>query len=182
MWKEFKKQKLAALKKAIHLGKVDEGIIPLLNEINKYENLVTTSSCFGRIVLLEFDLKERKATAEFYRKWHREVSVEEVEAAVSEYNKKLPLWFKVEPFILHVSAADYKSAEWFLKVARAAGVKRGGIQGTNKGKVAIEIQGTVWMSFPIDCVTAKWKEVVNVANKMVQINFLQLKKLEKLLK
>lgn len=181
MWEEFRKQRLAALEDALANKKVDEGIIPLLKKINQHQNLVSTSSCFGRIVLLEFDLNKRKQTAAFYRKWHREVTAEEVEIAVSKYNKSLPLWFKVEPFILHVSAADYAAAEWFLSVARAAGVKRGGIQGTNKGKIAIEIQGTVWMSFPVDAVEPRWESVVAIANKMMRLNAAQIKKLERLL-
>jgi len=179
MWKEFRKQRLKALEDALAAKKVDEGIIPLLKKINDNENLVTTSSCFGRIVLLGFDLEKRKETATFYKKWHRKVTAEEVELAVAHYNDKLPLWFKVEPFILHVSAKDYETAENFMKKMRAAGVKRGGIQGTTKGKIAIEVQGTTWMAFPITAVEPRWEEVVALANKMMDINARQIKKLER---
>jgi len=180
VWKEFRKQRLQALEEAIAAKKVDEGIVPLLKKINENENFVTTSSCFGRIVLLGFDLNKRKQTASFYKKWHREVGAEEVELAVFKYDKKLPLWFKAEPFILHVSAADYPAAEDFMARARAAGVKRGGIQAKAKGRVAIEIQGTSWMSFPIEQAEPRWAEIVAVANKMMKINAMQVKKLERM--
>lgn len=180
MWGEFRKQRLRDFDEALAAKKVDEGIIPLLKKINKNENLVTTSSCSGRIVLLEFDLNRRKQTAKFYAKWHREVGVEEVESAVSGYTKKPPLWFKVEPFILHVSARDYGAAEAFMARARRAGVKRGGMQGAGKGRVAIEIQGTAWMAFPVEAAKPRWAEMVAIANRIMKINAEQTKKLEKM--
>src|SRR3989338_5278891 len=59
-WKMFKKQKLEELENASQENKVDDSITPLLNILNKHENIVTTSSCYGRIVLLEYDLKKGK--------------------------------------------------------------------------------------------------------------------------
>lgn len=179
MWKEFRKQRLRHFDEALAAKKVDEGIIPLLKKINKNENLITTSSCSGRIVLLEFDLNKRKQTARFYAKWHREVRAKEVKLAVSEYSKKIPLWFKAEPFILHVSARDYDTAEAFMARARRAGVKRGGMQGAGKGWVAIEIQGTAWMAFPVEAAKPRWSKVIAAANNVMKINATQIKKLEK---
>ncbi|MEM2949447.1 MAG: hypothetical protein QXT05_03585 [Candidatus Bilamarchaeaceae archaeon] len=180
MWEEFREQRLSVLRDAIEKNKVDEGIIPLIEKINKNENLVTTSSCFGRIVLLGFDLIKRKQTAEFYRKWHRKVETEEVELAVVSYTGKLPLWFKVEPFILHVSARDFSAAEEFMKKMRSCGVKRGGIQGTSKGRITIEVQGTIGMSLPVDGVEVGWEFLVDVANKLMNINAAQIRKLERI--
>ncbi|MFH1221525.1 MAG: hypothetical protein V1492_00390 [Candidatus Micrarchaeota archaeon] len=177
---EFRKQRLQALEDAVAAKKVDEGIIKLLEKINDNSDLVTTSSCFGRITLLEFDLNKRKQTAAFFRKWHHKVDLEEVEIAASSHDGKLPLWFKVEPFILHVSAKDYPAAEAFMLKMRAAGVKRGGIQGAMKDKVPVEVQGTVWMSVPIDAIEPRWELLTAVANKMLDINAAQVRKLEKI--
>lgn len=179
MWKKFKEDRLKVFENALKENKVDEGIIPLAKKINKNENLVTTSSCFGRIVFLGSDLT--KKNAEFYRKWHKPADLEEVELAAASYTGKLPLWFRVEPFILHVSAKDFKSAEEFLVKMRKAGVRRGGIQGTTNGRIVIEVQGTVGMAVPIDVIDCRWDELVGLANRMMETNSKQIKKLEKII-
>ncbi len=178
MWKNFRSDRLKVFENALKENKVDEGIIPLVKKINQNENLVTTSSCFGRIVFLGSDLT--KKNTEFYRKWHKVADLEEVELAAASYTGKLPLWFRVEPFILHVSAKDFKSAEEFLIKMRNAGVKRGGIQGTSKGRVVIEVQGTVGMAVPIEVIDCRWNELVELANRMMETNSKQIKKLEKM--
>ncbi len=54
--KEFFDAKEIALKSLMEAsieGKVDEGIVSILDQINKIQGFYTSSSCAGRIVLLE---------------------------------------------------------------------------------------------------------------------------------
>jgi len=180
MWKKFKEDRLKVFENALKRNKIDEGITALAKKINKNENLVTTSSCFGRIVFLGSDITSRKKTAEFYKKWHKSADLEEVELAAASYTGKLPLWFMVEPFTLQVSAKDFKSAESFMSKMRKAGVKRGGIQGTSKGRIVIELQGSAGMAVPVYLVDCRWDELVGLANRMMETNSKQIKKLEKI--
>ena len=164
-------------------NKADEGIKPLVHRINSAPDFVTTSSCAGRINLVEYDLNEGKKTADFYKKWHRVVSSEEVELALSGYTDKKMLWFKVEPFILHVAAKDLKAAMRFLKLVRSVGVKRGGIQAITtgeNGKVMIEVQGNGQIIIPVEPVQGEWTKIIAIANKMMNKNLEVLKKLEAL--
>jgi tRNA wybutosine-synthesizing protein 3 len=179
-WRKFKSQKLKELKEHVESGKADARIMALVDKINEAPDLVTTSSCTGRIVLLEFDLDERKKTSEFYKKWHRIVRAEEVELAVADHNQEVDLWFKVQPFILHVAAKDIKAAQRFLKLMRTVGVKRGGIQTIAKGKVMLEVQGNDNMAIPVAPIEARWNELVSLANKMFKKNIEVLDKLEEL--
>ena len=142
-WDSFKSVKMEELEEHEEEGKTDREMMLLINKINSAPDFVTTSSCLGRINLLEYNLDEGKKSAEFHKKWHRIVSSEEVEMAISEYNNKTPLWFKVEPFILHVAAKDIASAQRFLKLVRSVGVKRGGIQSISKDKVMIDRKSVV---------------------------------------
>ncbi|RLF92142.1 hypothetical protein DRN82_00495, partial [Thermococci archaeon] len=48
-----KKEALMSLEIALRRGEVDEDIIPLLEKINSMENYFTTSSCSGRISVME---------------------------------------------------------------------------------------------------------------------------------
>jgi len=108
-WAEFRKRRASELDDAIRNINVDDTALGIITAINRNHDLITTSSCSGRIVLLQFDLKERKKTSEFYKKWHRKVEHAEVEMAICTYNKKQMLWFKVEPFILHVATKDMET-------------------------------------------------------------------------
>lgn len=177
-WKKFKIQKLTELKTHEESGKADKRIMALVYRINEAPDLVTTSSCTGRINLLEFDLDERKSTAEFYKKWHRMVRAEEVELAVTAHNQERQLWFKVEPFILHVAAKDLKAAQRFLKLMRSVGVKRGGIQTLAKDKVMLEVQGNGYLAIPVAAFDGRWNDVIMIANKMFKKNLEVLDKLE----
>ena len=50
---EDKKRTLTNLELAIREGLVDEEIIPILNKINNLNNYYTTSSCIGRVGIME---------------------------------------------------------------------------------------------------------------------------------
>lgn len=166
-WKELKKIKKDSLEKAINENKADEKILDLLHKINENDNLVTTSSCFGRIVFLEYS--GDKKSANFYRKWHREVSVKEVQESVEKYKGQSKLWFRVDPFILHVAAKDIMAANKFLKNLRSCGIKRGGIQTISKNKIMIEVHGHNQLVFPAEAV-GDWESAVNYANTLFRKN------------
>ena len=177
MWKDFRKKRIELLEDAVKAGKVDEKILPLLKKTNKNKNLVTISSCYGRIVLLEFDIMKTKKRLVFYKKWHRRVSAEEVELAVSAYAGTLPLWFRVEPFTLQVAAKDMKTASDFLIKYRKADVRNGGMQGIQKDRINIEVQGTTGMYVPANIFEGSWDELVKIANRMMELNEKQIRKL-----
>lgn len=178
-WKNFKESILKNFESHLKEGRVDKEVLELIKKINSNHMLVTTSSCSGRIVLLEFDLNEGKKTAEFYRKWHRSVSESEIIDAIVNYKSKKPLWFKFEPLILHIAAANVDVAAQFLKKIRAQGIKRGGIQSITKQKVMIEIQGNGQLIFPVLSGTCNWNDIIKIANEMLEKNLKLIRKLEK---
>ena len=91
------------------------------------------------------------------------------------------LWFRVEPFILHIAARNVNSANEFLKLVRKGGVKRGGIQTITDKKAMIEIQGNGQMIIPVNYVEGQWNKIIELSNEMLDKNFKHLKKLEKIL-
>lgn len=175
-WENFKREKEKKLSEAAACGEADKAVLPILSRINKNKNLVSTSSCFGRMVLLEFEGDKKESN--FYRKWHRKINVKEVKTAINEYSGKKTLWFKFEPFILHVAAKDIESAKDFVETARKLGIKRGGIQTIAKEKVMIELQGNCQLIVPVKAV-GNWDSIVKLANKMFETNSEKLKQLEK---
>jgi tRNA wybutosine-synthesizing protein 3 len=172
---QYKASRLRMLENDLESGRADEKIMPLIRLINSDPNLISTSSCSGRIVLLESPDNQDKSSTSFYRKWHRKVSVYEVKNCLPEKNSGL--WFRTEPFILHISARDINCALDFMKKVRSCGVKRGGIQASGSHRTSIEIQGTGFMAFPISG-DQDWDMIIPIANKLMEQNYSVLGKLE----
>lgn len=129
---------------ALEKGEVDEPIIFLLDYINSLKDYFTTSSCAGRIVLMKIPKSGRKNEAEFLFKTHYEVNFDEIWKRLLEVYDKYEesIWFKQEPFILHISARNLDYGYKMLRIAQKAGLKHSGIFLISEERVMIEIQST----------------------------------------
>ncbi len=145
----YREYHLERLREALSKGEVDPPIVPLLKLINSSNHFVTTSSCSGRIVLLETDEEERKRESAFHRKWHRPVTFEEVWEGIASYSGNLVLWLKVDPLILHVATDSLERAKTLLSAVRSAGIKIAGIQVIDEQKIHIEIRGIDNLVVPV---------------------------------
>ncbi|MEM4390298.1 MAG: hypothetical protein QXX06_00385 [Candidatus Diapherotrites archaeon] len=143
----LKKRHSETFETALRQGKVDPQIVSLCEFVKSTKNYFTSSSCSGRILLIE-KLGVRKIDNFFHRKWHREISKSELLEAL-DVQTSGELWFRVDPFILHLGCADLESAIIAFNAMKKAGVKRGGIIVAEPEKFLIEFQGTNVMSFPI---------------------------------
>lgn len=148
-WEAYRRRHLHRYAQARRNGEVDAPIVPLLDLINSREDMVTTSSCSGRVVLLETDVSERKRESAFYRKWHGPVTTDAVWDALREYPGGGVLWFKVDPFILHVAFRDLRTALDVVRLARSSGFKIAGVQACDSAKVHVEIRGIDSMAVPV---------------------------------
>ena len=148
--KEFlqaKKQALEKLSTDHHEKKVDDKIIPLLDLINSISQYYTTSSCAGRIVLLEIPKIGDKKNAEFLGKWHYPINQEEFSEA-AKMAKKGWIWFLAQSPIIHVGAKNINDADKLLKISIASGFKNTGIRSIGK-KIIVEICSTERLDCPI---------------------------------
>ncbi|MCR4335933.1 MAG: hypothetical protein NUV57_05370 [archaeon] len=171
---------------ALNQGKVDEQMQGLCDYVILTKNYYTSSCCSGRIILLE-KRSDKKIDNFFHRKWHREIKKEELKEGFNE-KVKGKLWFKVDPFILHIGCCDLEKANIILKAMKEAGVKRGGIMLAEKGKFMIELQGTEKMEFPLKNGKEEFigeeqlLKILKEANEMLRKNYSRLEKLEKAFK
>ncbi len=177
-----KKRHCVAFENALKQGKVDPQIESLCSFVNSTKNFFTSSSCSGRILLIE-KVGARKIDNFFHRKWHRLIKLDELEEGVNAETQG-ELWFRVDPFILHLGCADLASAKVALAAMKRAGVKRGGILVAEDGKFLLEFQGTSVMSFPVKfqdkvLVNGVFLEfVLDRANKLLSDNYKRLSLLE----
>ncbi|RLF77947.1 hypothetical protein DRN32_07240, partial [Thermococci archaeon] len=111
-----KKKALESLNEALEKGLVDSDIISLLNKINSLENYFTTSSCSGRISVMQLPDFGDKLNAIWLGKWHSEVKIEEVLDAINKHDEGM-LWFMLNSPILHIAARTLEDAVELLNLA-----------------------------------------------------------------
>ncbi|MBN2127449.1 MAG: hypothetical protein JW703_03585 [Candidatus Diapherotrites archaeon] len=176
----IKERHRKTFEEALSKGKIDEPLLELCEFISKTKNYFTSSHCSGRIMLLNSDLNEEKKEAAFYRKWHRKVEFKELMNALTECSH--PLWFKMEPFILHIGCGTMENAKKLIELKDKSGIKRGGIMVLSEGKIILELTGTQYISVPLKDKKMLLDEqalkiVLETANKKMDKNFEQIKRL-----
>ena len=177
-------------------GSIDKDIIKLVNEINSKENYYTTSSCAGRIVLLEMKSFRKRDCNWIFAK-HDKVKFKEINDALTKYsindknnkrNKKInyEIWLKQQPLILHVACRNLESANELLKIVRKI-FRRAGIIAITERKVTIEIIGSENLetivkdkNFSVD--EKYFKELVKYADRNFDLNNGNIEKFLKSLK
>ncbi|MGF3554918.1 MAG: tRNA-wybutosine modification methyltransferase TYW3 [Thermoplasmatota archaeon] len=148
--KEFLKSKEKAityLKKAKINDMVDKKISTILELINNSNEFFTSSSCAGRIVLLEIPKIGDKKNARFLGIWHRKIKSFELLSALKEAKTGL-IWIIAQSPIIHVYAKTLDDADKLVKIANASGFKNSSFKSFNKN-IVIEICSTERLDAPI---------------------------------
>jgi len=156
-------------------GRVDEDILPLLRLLNTHPRIYTTSSCSGRIMVAE-TVRPSFSKGRGFRpvaKWHHPVPPDLVREAVSNVDYA---WLMVRGAILHVAAADAKTAYKLVEIGRETGHKHSGIIAMNKAGIFVEILGEERLDIPIKrgSPIADIDAAVDLANKALILAKLRL--------
>ena len=183
---EGKKSAIKKLEKALVAGEVDKGILPILNIINQSENYYTSSSCFGRIVVLEIPDIGDKKNAEFLGRWHKPIELDELIGSLKNA-KKGQLWLLSQSPVIHVIAKSPEAADSLLKTAISCGFKHSGMKSFGKKNV-VEVCSTERLDAPIGldkklfCNDEHMQLLVNISNEIIKKSTQKLKKFEEKLK
>jgi len=180
---EHKTKALEKLRKAKDEKLVDKGIIPVLDLINNLDDHYTSSSCYGRIVLLEIPEIGDKKNAVFLGKWHRKIKSDEILNAAKKANKGL-LWILAQSPIIHIGAKTNDAADKMLKIAISCGFKNSGLKSFNRN-IVIEIASTERLDSPVGrdgkmfCNKEHLDLLTKIANDVIDKASSKLKKFEK---
>ena len=184
-FKMVKERHKSTFEDALKKGKMDEKLINFCEYIASTKNYFTSSCCSGRILLLRIEGSDRdKRNCHFHRKWHDVANFEKLWEGIIE-NTKGKIWFKLEPFILHLGCKDLEHATKILGVMKLAGIKRGGIIVAKEGKFIVEFMGTQEISLLVKdedkiLVSKEYMEkTLDEANRKIKINEEMLIRLEK---
>jgi tRNA wybutosine-synthesizing protein 3 len=173
--KEFvdaKENALKSLNDACNSGKVDEGALPILDLINKIEGFYTSSSCAGRIVLLEIPQIGDKRGATFLGIWHRTIEPDELKTAATKAKTGF-LWLLAQAPILHIGAETLQLADKMVKTAISCGFKNSAVKSLGK-KIIIEICSTERLDAPIGrdgclfCNEKQFSLLVEISNEVIE--------------
>jgi tRNA wybutosine-synthesizing protein 3 len=126
-------------------GAIDPKIQPLVDIINKHPSLYTTSSCSGRVSVLQDT--GRKIGSKWLYVAHDLAEPEMVQKAL-ENSPKGQIIFVMESFIIHVCAKTMDDAKKILDTASGCGLKHSGIMSFGR-RIMIEIIGNERIEAPI---------------------------------
>ena len=139
------------LKEAREKGLVDEDIIDLLDIINSLPFAYTTSSCSGRIMLIDIPPSEKKYESYRLARWHSPISFEEFWGTIISYKPFGTLWLKVDSFIVAFAVDSIDWASFFLKLSRLIGLKYSGVRSIQPSfdHVMMDIMSTEHVHLPV---------------------------------
>lgn len=122
----------------------DENVVPLCDAINNNPNFYTSSSCAGRVVLLQIPGIGDRSDAKWLFTSHGDADPNKVLKTLKEPPKEQVV-YRYEPFIIHVECRNLEHAERLLTEVRTLGLKRCGIISLG-AHPTVEILGTANIS------------------------------------
>uniref|UniRef100_A0A8C0WM02 tRNA wybutosine-synthesizing protein 3 homolog n=1 Tax=Castor canadensis TaxID=51338 RepID=A0A8C0WM02_CASCN len=140
---EFHRWKEQCLSKAdlSRKGSVDEDVVGLVQLLNAREQFFTTSSCAGRVLLLDGVIdgfQVQKQNCCWLLVTHKPCVKEDVMVALKKANGDAVL--KFEPFVLHVQCRQLEDAQILHSVAVDSGFRNSGITVGKRGKTMLVLQ------------------------------------------
>ncbi|XP_021014129.1 tRNA wybutosine-synthesizing protein 3 homolog isoform X1 [Mus caroli] len=176
---EFGRWKAQSLSKAdlSRKGSVDEDAVEVVELLNSREEFFTTSSCAGRILLLDGSA-EGSGVQKQHCCWllvtHKPCARDDVMAALKGATSEAVL--KFEPFILHVQCRTLQDAQTLHSVAIDSGFRNSGITVGKRGKTMLAVRSTHGLEVPLThkgklMVTEEYIEfLLTIANQKMEEN------------
>ncbi len=149
-WRRIRRYHLDKYARALRKGEVDDGIIPLTNLINKIDpDIVTTSSCYGRILLLKIRDLGEKRIENIYMKWHHPIDIDVLWREIERYTGGETLWLLLQSTIIHIKCRTLDKAVKIRNLGIEAGYKYSKILSISQKGITVEISGTERLNMPV---------------------------------
>ncbi|MCE4612316.1 MAG: hypothetical protein F7C07_00580 [Desulfurococcales archaeon] len=149
-WAAYKELVIREILEDSIIGYLDPGILELLLRINSVEGLATTSSCTGRITIIEGEKHWDRSASRIVYKTHTEASVEKLSRILEGPFDNL--WLKVSGPILHLRTVSLECAQHVLGKARLHGFKHSGIASVKLeevGGIVVELMSSIDVAAPL---------------------------------
>lgn len=147
-WQDIRRYHLSELETALKEGKVDKDVIPLLEAINRFEEYVTRSSCYGRVSFTVEEGLIRKGVGKIIYKEHGPINMENIRQLIQKVDRGI-LWMNIEGTIIHVASKTLEDALNLFKLAIEAGYKESALYSMSSRGVTVEILFSDKYSIPL---------------------------------
>ena len=151
MWDNHKRVVLSKLDKS-YKGSIDEPVKELVGLVNSSNDFFTTSSCSGRIILInETSREKRKNKSQFLFVSHDFVQ-EDKSAELHSISRTAAghVFFKLEPLIIHIECRSMEFATRLLHVIKQQDqFKHTSIVSVTNEKLILSIRGIVKLEIPL---------------------------------
>jgi tRNA wybutosine-synthesizing protein 3 len=181
-WVKRREEALKRFLEDVEIGYADRDIVDFIKLVFTKKSVFTTSSCSGRITIVDTLYPWLREDSYIVFKKHDPVTIDEI-TEIIKYKPLYRFWLISSGPIIHFIASDLETACRVLFVAREAGFKHSGIISLSEEGIVIEVISGTWTSFILK---DNDKVLVNDLGKVVSIaNEILIegkKKLEKLFK
>jgi len=185
LWRSKREEAYKRFLEDIEIGYVDRDVRELIEFVFTKRNVFTTSSCSGRVTVVDATYPWLREETDILFKKHDSISVREILPILNQ--KALHrLWLIVSGPIIHFNALDLNTAIKLLTIARNAGFKHSGIISIGSGGIVVEIVSGIWVPFLLkdgdEIMVKNLEHVVSLANNMLYEGKAKLEKLFKFLR
>ncbi|XP_028327711.1 tRNA wybutosine-synthesizing protein 3 homolog isoform X2 [Gouania willdenowi] len=146
LWKKQRLNKVDVSKK----GSVDADIQHVVHLLNSCDRFFTTSSCSGRIVLIDgaSDCREvQKQDCVWLYVSHQPCCFQDLKSSLEKSNGDALM--KFEPFVLHVQCRTLQDAQLMHSVAVNSGFRNSGLSVSKTGKIISAVRSTHGLEVPL---------------------------------
>jgi len=118
-----RKERLDRLSSLQLAGDIDEDAMEILDIINSHPHFLTTSSCGGRIQLIELWEVGDKKTSNIVAKWHSPPDLDDFMGSITSWKGKGMLYLMMQSPIFHVEAETLAHAVSLRNLGQKYGFK-----------------------------------------------------------
>lgn len=185
IWRIRREEAYKRFLEDVEIGYVDRDIKDLILLVFSKKNVFTTSSCSGRITVVDSTYPWQRDEAFVIFKKHEPIQLNEL-TSIIEQRHMHRLWLIVSGPIIHFNAVDLTTANKLLSIARSAGFKHSGILSIGSGGIVVEVVSGIWVPFLLKdrdgYVAGDLPRIVSIANEMLREGKQKLEKLFKFLR
>ncbi len=185
-WFRWREEAFNRFIRDIEIGYADQDIVPLIKIVFEKKNIFTTSSCSGRVLVIDADYPWIRENVYIVFKKHEPITVKELEDLLQLQPLKR-FWLIVSGPIIHFVSKTLEAASKLISTVRTCGFKHSGIISMSRRGIVVEVISGTWTSFllkdhGINVINPEYlKDMVELINDILLQGKMRLKKLQEAL-
>ncbi len=169
-WSRRREEAYRRFVEDIEIGYTDRDIVDFIRLVFSKRRVFTTSSCSGRITIVDTLYPWLRDEAYILFKKHSSIELSEIESIII-YRPIYRYWLIVNGPIIHFNLASLEDVQKLLTLLREAGFKHSGIISIGSSGIVVEAVSGVWTSFLIrdgdHIVVTNLQHIVDIANSIL---------------